>query len=48
MYEADITLVTVTSVLFRMSKASATDFGSEICHGVVLSSANEDANDTYL
>ncbi len=48
MYEVDITLVTVTSVLFRMSKASATDFGSEICHGVVLSSANEDANDTYL
>jgi hypothetical protein len=31
MYEVDITLVTVTSVLCRMLKASATDFGSEIC-----------------
>jgi hypothetical protein len=29
-------------------KASATDFGSEIWHGVVLSSASEKANDTYL
>lgn len=48
MYEVDITLVTVTSVLFRMLKASATDFGSEICHSVMFSSANEKANDTYL
>ena len=45
MYEVDITLVTVTSVLFRILKASATDFGSEIWHGVVLSSTSEKAND---
>jgi hypothetical protein len=48
MYEVDITLVTVTSVLFRMLKASATDFGSEIWHGVVLLSASEETEDTYL
>jgi len=48
MYKPDITLVTVTSVLFRMLKISATDFGSDICHGVVVSSVNRKSNDAYL
>jgi hypothetical protein len=39
MYKLDITLVTVTSVVFRMLKVSATDFGSDIYHSVVVSSA---------
>jgi len=40
MDKLDITLVTVTSVLFRMLKVSATAFGSDIYHGVVVSSAS--------
>jgi len=40
MDKLDITLVTVTSVLFRMLKVSATDFGSDIYHGVVVSLAS--------
>jgi hypothetical protein len=43
-YKLDITLVTVTSVLFRMLKISATDFGSDICHGVVVSSVHRKSN----
>jgi uncharacterized membrane protein YccF (DUF307 family) len=34
-YRLDITLVTVTSVLFRIAKASATGFGSEICGCII-------------
>jgi len=40
MYKLDITLVTVTSVLFRILKVSATDFGSDIYHNVVVSPAS--------
>ena len=40
MYKLDITLVTVTSVLFRMLKVSATVFGSDIYHTVVVFSAS--------
>lgn len=40
MYKLNITLVTVTSVLFRMLKVSATDFGSDIYHNVVISPAS--------
>jgi hypothetical protein len=31
-----------------MLKISATDFGSDICHGVVVSSVNRKSNDAYL
>jgi len=48
MHKLDITLVTVTSVLFRMLKASATDFGSEIYRDFVAWSTNGEENDIYL
>jgi hypothetical protein len=48
MYKLNITLVTVTSVLFRMLKVSATDFGSDICHRNCGFIGQRKVNDAYL
>ena len=48
MYRLNVTLVTVISVLFRMLKVSATDFGSDICHGVCGFVGQRKVHDAYL
>ena len=48
-YRLDITLVTVTSVLFRIAKASATGFGSEICDRIIqIEHSFKSTSDTNL